>query len=121
MSKGIYRIYNKIINKTYVGKSIDIDSRKYQHFNDLINGVHNNSQLQKDYNEYGKQNFEFEILETVEDDNKLDYLEDYYIKKYDALVNGYNQCRGNIKSVLKGIEEESLYFKFLGNYKGEVN
>lgn len=27
----------------------------------------------------------------------------------------------NIKSVLKGIEEESLYFKFLGNYKGEVN
>lgn len=26
----------------------------------------------------------------------------------------------NIKTVLKGIEEESLYFKFLGNYKGEV-
>jgi chorismate mutase / prephenate dehydratase len=27
----------------------------------------------------------------------------------------------NTKNVLKGIEEESLYFKFLGNYKGEVN
>jgi len=38
----------------------------------------------------------------------------------------YIDFQGNIleedtKKVLKGIEEESLYFKFLGNYKGEVN
>jgi len=31
-----------------------------------------------------------------------------------------NILNENIKSVLKGIEEESIYFKFLGNYKGEV-
>jgi monofunctional chorismate mutase, gram positive-type, clade 2 len=31
-----------------------------------------------------------------------------------------NLLHENIKTVLKGIEEESLYFKFLGNYKGEV-
>lgn len=38
----------------------------------------------------------------------------------------YIDFQGNIleedtKKVLKGIEEESLYFKLLGNYKGEVN
>lgn len=32
-----------------------------------------------------------------------------------------NMFDENTKNVLKGIEEESLYFKLLGNYKGEVD
>lgn len=97
---GIYCITNSANGKSYIGKSNDIDRRRTQHFSALGNNEHDNEEMQKDYNKYGNDCFEFSVLETVEDEYKLDYIEDYYIKKFDSFVNGYNRCRGNIKSVL---------------------
>ena len=97
---GIYCITNSVNGKSYIGKSNDIDRRRTQHFSALGNNEHDNEEMQKDYNKYGNDCFEFSVLETVEDEYKLDYIEDYYIKKFDSFVNGYNRCRGNIKSVL---------------------
>ncbi len=98
---GIYYITNTKNNKMYVGKSINLSQRKLEHYTKLKDNKHPNVFLQNDYNKYGNDYFKFEILEFVDDENKLDYLEDYYIKKLDTLDNGYNQCRGNIKSILK--------------------
>lgn len=100
MSMGIYCITNSANGKSYIGKSNDIDRRRTQHFSALENNEHDNEEMQRDYNKYGNDCFEFSILETVDDEYKLDYIEDYYIKKFDLLTNGYNRCRGNIKSVL---------------------
>lgn len=121
MSMGIYCITNSANGKSYIGKSNDIDRRRTQHFSALGNDEHDNEEMQRDYNKYGNDCFEFSVLETVEDENKLDYIEDYYIKKFDSLLNGYNRCRGNIKSVLstdsfsrkptlEKITKDNLYF-----------
>jgi len=65
MSKmiGIYTITNIVDNKIYVGESININSRLYNHLRMLKNNKHSNTHLQNSYNLYGENNFKFEILE----------------------------------------------------------
>lgn len=94
---GIYKITNKLTNKSYIGESNDIERRWSEHKEELINNSHKNYKLQEDWNTYGENNFVFEILEEID---KLDspykttmqliYLEDKYIIKYNALNQGYN-------------------------------
>lgn len=45
--KGIYRIENKINNRVYIGKSISIGKRWYQHLNLLENNSHPNKKTSK--------------------------------------------------------------------------
>ncbi len=62
---GIYIIRNKINNKKYVGSSVDIYKRWNEHINYLNNNMHLTKKLQKDWNIYGKDNFDFGILEVL--------------------------------------------------------
>lgn len=66
MVSGIYKITCLCNNKIYIGSSIDIQKRKYDHFRELLLNSHGNPKLQHAYNLYGKNNFEFEIIEIVE-------------------------------------------------------
>lgn len=88
---GIYKITNKINNKSYIGQSIDIlkrfNSHKYK--SDTLIG--------RDIQKYGEENFELEILEEC-DVSELDEKEIYYINKYDTIRNGYNISLGKISS-----------------------
>jgi group I intron endonuclease len=61
-SIGIYKITNIVTNKLYVGSSIDIKRRKYEHIRLLKNNKHNNIHLQNAYNKYGILNLKWEIL-----------------------------------------------------------
>lgn len=90
---GIYCIRNTINNKMYVGESIDIYRRWHEHIQDLRDGIHTNTHLQRSWNKYGEENFEFNILEECEED-KLFEREKYWIEAYDAFHNGYNQTEG---------------------------
>lgn len=64
---GVYTITNLIDNKIYVGSTtVSFYFRKKKHFNSLKNNKHTNKHLQRAYNKYGAENFEFEILETCE-------------------------------------------------------
>lgn len=65
MSIGIYIIRNKINLKVYIGQSIELETRLIQHKSNLKKNYHKNPYLQKAFNKYGEQNFEFEILEEV--------------------------------------------------------
>jgi group I intron endonuclease len=91
MGCGIYRILNTINNKTYVGSSVNINSRKYKHFWMLSRGVHDNEYLQKSFNKYGEDIFSFEVLEMC-DETKLIDRENFYIDKFKSndLSLGYN-------------------------------
>lgn len=80
---GIYAIRNKINNKYYVGKSINIYERIRQHINKLNKtSKDSNFHLNKSWLKYGRDNFEYIILEDIElNDNLLKQQELYWILK----------------------------------------
>lgn len=98
---GIYIIKNKINNKVYIGQSIDIHKRWLNHKNKLRKYKHDNIHLQRSWNKYGEENFEFSILELC---NKklLSKKEREYIKKYKANIDnyGYNLTDGGEKTII---------------------
>ena len=61
---GIYQIKNVINGKSYIGKSVDIHSRKFQHKSALLKNKHHNSHLQASFNKHGEEAFRFRILKT---------------------------------------------------------
>ena len=94
---GIYKITNKINNKCYIGRSIDIEHRWKTHRTTANQkaDVHYNYPLYKAFRKYGVQNFIFEILEIC-DTPQLGVREQFYITKYKSNNPryGYNQTAG---------------------------
>jgi len=88
---GIYSIKNKINNKVYIGKTKNLYYRKYQHFGELNSNKHKNTYLQKAFNKYGKDNFEFTVIEYC-DSEILGKREYFWISHYNACdrTKGYN-------------------------------
>lgn len=88
---GIYRIFNSITEKSYIGSSINLKHRRTDHFCRLKSGTHVNEYLQRSWNKYGAISFSFIILETCEDSN-LEKRELFWIKyfKSDERDFGYN-------------------------------
>lgn len=92
IESGIYQIRNLVNGKIYIGSSINFKDRWYHHDNRLKSDKHHSVHLQNSWNKYGKDNFIFEILELVENKNKLILREQYYldlIKPWDIEI-GYN-------------------------------
>ena len=58
----IYLIRNLKNHKVYIGSGINIEKRRTEHFNALRKGVHHNKHLQRAWNKYGEDIFEFKIL-----------------------------------------------------------
>lgn len=106
--RGIYKIINLVKGKVYIGESLDIDARWDTHREDLNNNSHHSYKLQQDWNEYGTDNFKFEIIALLDEDIKRlsdEYIlliyEDYYIKHYDSISNGYN-IENTLEKILSG-------------------
>lgn len=85
----IYLIRNKINGKFYLGSTKDLHKRKLKHFRDLKNQNHHSIYLQRSYNKYGVDNFEFITIETSfnylqreqELLNQIDFKDSYNISK----------------------------------------
>lgn len=95
---GIYKITNKINNKSYIGQSINIEQRIATHFWAAYkeNLPSYNYHLYQAIRKYGKENFEVKILATVPKDKikLLNELEINFIKQYNSYHNGYNMNEG---------------------------
>lgn len=99
---GAFQIKDNINGKIFVGTSPNLDGIFNRHKFELEGGVHRNSELQKDWNEHGSQNFSFEVLEYLEplDDPAYNYrddlkvLEDIWLEKLQPFgEKGYNEKR----------------------------
>jgi group I intron endonuclease len=79
MASGIYLITCTIGAKRYVGSSKNIDYRWRKHREKLVSGRHWNRYLQRSWNKYGSDAFEWAILEVVEDALLLHIREQHWI------------------------------------------
>jgi group I intron endonuclease len=81
MKSGIYVIICKQSKKMYIGQSKNVKKRFNTHMYHLKIGRHGNHHLKSAYEKYGKENFEFKILEYCELD-LLDEREKFYFDLY---------------------------------------
>lgn len=90
---GIYKIQNKINNKVYIGKSINIKQRAINHKCALKNKTRSkdtNRYLYNSVQKYGIENFKFVIIEKIENPTEtLLFDRELYWMDY------YNSCNSN--------------------------
>ena len=87
----IYQIKNKKNNKRYIGCSSRYNDRKKHHIRSLNLNTHCNFYLQRAWNKYGQDSFEFSIIETVDSPDIMFLREEELIDNEDNL---YNIARG---------------------------
>jgi len=109
---GIYIILNLINNKFYVGSTVNFKNRRKAHLAALKGKRHYCRHLQRSFNLYGEQAFEFRSIEYCEE-KELIYREQYWIDKFwntEYLYNEYSQAhRNNYKSIGKEKQSRKKY------------
>lgn len=97
----IYKITNIQNNKVYIGQTIrPIEQRFKRHINDALNNILD-THFARAIRKYGKENFIFEQIDTAQTQDELNKKEQYWIKYYNSVENGYNEtdaiskCGGN--------------------------
>ncbi len=80
---GIYAIRNNIDGKIYIGSCQTTFSRRFgEHRYALRNNIHGNPHLQRAWNKYGEQAFEFSILEIIDNPTEVIATEQKYLDAY---------------------------------------
>lgn len=95
---GIYKIENKVNGKFYIGSASRVGEipsttgfyfRFYKHIKDFKAGNHDNKHLQRAWDKYGSENFDFQIVHVCPPEECLQF-EQLYLN---FLCPHYNMCR----------------------------
>tara|TARA_B100000131_G_C18007453_1_gene569066 strand:- start:106 stop:768 length:663 start_codon:yes stop_codon:yes gene_type:complete len=81
----VYKIENMRTGMIYIGQSTGYAQRWRIHRSELLLNKHGNPELQKDYNEFGLENFEFSVIKEYPSDTSSEELfehEQKIIDKY---------------------------------------
>lgn len=93
MTVGIYRLFNKVTGRSYVGKSTNIEKRIKNHFSHIRSpyGSYTHRKMREDAELYGIDSFDYEVLEECEPE-QLDDREGYWAYQFKVLdpEKGYN-------------------------------
>ncbi len=89
---GIYTITNTVNGKVYVGSTVNFASRWYWHKFGLKHGNHGNPHLQRAWNKYGPEMFDFAVVEVCPKES-LDQQEGVWMGDLKAFTHGYNLVR----------------------------
>jgi group I intron endonuclease len=93
MTSGVYKITNTLTGKCYIGATRNVESRFSSHISQLNRGKHCCKPLQEEWSIYGREAFDFCVLQELEKE-ELYVTEKYYIKEYSSLGECYNQRKG---------------------------
>lgn len=88
MKSGIYTIINRINGHEYIGSSVNIKERWRLHVIRLRNNNHHSIHLQRAWNKYGEENFDFVILIKCKPEYLLENEQNYFEKEFPE----YNIC-----------------------------
>ncbi len=99
---GVFQIRNTINGKIFVGSSVNLDAIWNRINVELKFGGHRNVTLQNEWNEFGEENFKFEIVSELQqtDGDNVDYSKE--VKKLEAMFidelqpfaeKGYNSAK----------------------------
>ena len=92
----IYRVTNKINNKSYIGRTTrSLSARWYEHCYGTGCGI----KLKNAINKYSKDNFIVDIMQTCSSIEELNSSEQHWIKHLDTIANGYNLSSGGKNSI----------------------
>lgn len=119
----IYKIINNLNNKIYIGQTIrPVEDRWKRHINDALNNILD-THFARAIREYGPDVFQAEIIDTAKTQEELNKKEQYWIKYYNSVNEGYNEtdaiekCGGNtyqsktpkeLKIIKKKISESKM-------------
>lgn len=80
-AKGVFALRNKVTGRVFLGSSLNLKNKDVTLKMALKNGNHFNFALQEDWNKFGEEAFEYEVLETLEikEDPNYNYSEDLEI------------------------------------------
>lgn len=93
--QGIYKITNNINNKSYIGKSNNIEERWQSHLRPSSWKVEPNKPLYRAFKKYGIENFSFTVIEELLDyNNDCNEREKYWIQYFNTYIDGYNATLG---------------------------
>lgn len=123
----IYKITNIQNNKSYIGQSIrPVEQRFYRHMNDALNNILD-THFARAIRAYGKENFKLEVIDTAETQDELNQKEQYWIRYYNTVEDGYNEtdainkCGGNTYKSKTEEEMESIKDKIRQTKLGDKN
>lgn len=117
---GIYYIRNKVNGKIYIGQTRDrFIERYWNHKWKLNNNSHDNKYLQRAWNKYGEDSFEFYVVHILKNDENIDDLEITYIDSFDG-SKIYNIQNGGQSSTMFGVEMSESTKKKIGE-KNKIN
>lgn len=68
---GVFQIRNTVNGKIYIEGSVNLDKIWNRHRSELRLGAHRNVSLQKEWNEFGEDNFKYEILSEIKQEENL--------------------------------------------------
>lgn len=138
MAIGIYQIKNKENGLIYIGSSNNIKRRWKDHIKKLNTEKHENRFLQKDWTLFGKECFEFEILEECSNNSQF-IIEQEYLNKFMPFYRngrGYNINENSLvknkasirifkntysmKNPFYGMSEEEMFSLYNSHYKHET-
>jgi hypothetical protein len=97
---GVYCVRNRANGKALVGSSVNVPAMLNRHRAQLGMGSHGNKALQRDWQEFGPDSFEFETLDTLKWPDQPDYdptddlrtLEEMWLDKLSPFgERGYNE------------------------------
>jgi hypothetical protein len=109
---GVYQIRNLTNEKVLVGGTLNLDAIFHRHEFELRNGRHRNTLLQKEWDQFGSDNFVFEVLDELSPTDPTDHdyradvelLEKVWLAKIQPYGEaGYNPRKLDESELLRSI------------------
>ena len=113
---GVYKITNTVTGDFYIGSSKNIERRWKAHKEPSRWSNNPNILLYRDFQKYGVDKFEFQILANVEPD-QLKETEQQFIEKLQPTYNNHRAKGLNVERINRSSKN---YYSKLCSYKGET-